>query len=121
MNPQMMGMGGDNGINLLSIIINVAFGFVIGLVLFFGFETVITYGQELAAKLISMSGYGQQMAMFGLATTAAPYIVLAPIAGMALRHLASIRTIKSFAFFAAAIVAGIAIAFFTQGYFATVL
>ena len=119
MNPQMM--GADDGINLLSIIINIAFGFVIGLVIFFGFASVIEYGQKLATNLMTLTGYGQQVAMFGLATTAAPYVVLAPIAGMALRQLASVRSIKSFVFFAVAVLVGIAIAFLTQGYFSTVI
>ncbi len=111
----MMGMQ-ESETNLLSILINVAFGFVIGLVVFFGIQPVLTYGSKLAADLIKISGYGAQMSMFGLATTAAPFVVLAPIGGMVLKQLSSVRSIKSFAFFAGSVLAGIAIAFLSQGY-----
>jgi hypothetical protein len=120
MNP-MMGMGGDNGINLLSIIINIIFGFVAGLMLFLGVQEVLTYGSKLASDLIKLSGYGQQMAMFGLATTAAPYIVLAPVAGLVLKQLTAVRSIKTFAFFVGAVLLGLAAAFFSQGYFSTLI
>jgi hypothetical protein len=108
----------DQGTNLLSILINVAFGFVGGLMVFIGSGEVIAYGSKLATKLIERSGYGRQMAMFGFATSAAPYIVLAPIAGIVAKQLSSVRSLKDFAYFAGAIIAGLAIAFFGQGYFA---
>jgi hypothetical protein len=108
--------GNGRGTNLFSIIINIAFGFALGLILFLGFQDVIDYGSKLASEIIKMTGYGQQMAMFGLATTAAPYVVLAPIAGMAVKQLTAVRSLKSFAFFAAAVIVGLAAAFFAQGY-----
>jgi hypothetical protein len=120
MNP-MMAMGMDEGTNLLSILINIAFGFVAGLMIFIGFQDVITYGSKLAAEIIKMTGYGQQMAAFGFATTAAPYVVLTPIAGMAVKQLASVRSLKSFAYFAAAVALGVAVAFFAQGYVASMM
>jgi hypothetical protein len=119
MNPQSLGMGQDQGINLLGILINIAFGFIGGLILFLGFSEVVTYGSKLATELIKLTGYGQQMAMFGVATSAAPYIVIAPIAGLTLKQLASVRSIKTFAFFVAAVLVGLAVAFVTQGYFHT--
>ena len=107
----------DQGTNLLSILINIAFGFVGGLMVFVGSGEVIAYGSKLATKLIERSGYGRQMAMFGFATSAAPYIVLAPIAGIVAKQLSSVRSLKDFAYFAGAIIAGFAIAFFGQGNF----
>jgi len=120
-NMNAMGMGqqpADQGTNLLSILINVAFGFVGGLMVFIGSGEVIAYGSKLATKLIERSGYGRQVAMFGFATSAAPYIVLAPIAGIVAKQLSSVRSLKDFVYFAGAIIAGFAIAFFGQGYFA---
>ncbi|MBX4192057.1 hypothetical protein KW798_01050 [Candidatus Parcubacteria bacterium] len=117
MNP----FGEQEGTNLFSILINIAFGFVAGLVVFIGFAEVVAYGSKLAADLIKMSGYGQQMAAFGFATTAAPYIVLAPLAGIVVKQLTSVRSIKSFLYFAAAIAVGFAVAYFTAGYFHTLM
>jgi hypothetical protein len=108
-------MGQDDGLNLYSVILNIAFGFVIGLVIFAGFEAVIAYGSELATKLLKLTGYGQQMAAFGFATSAAPYIVLGPLAALVVKQLTSVRSIKSFAFFAGAVVIGILATFFTHG------
>lgn len=108
-------MGADDGLNLLTILINIAFGFVGGLMLFVGFGEVITYGSKLATQLIKVSGYGQQMSQFGFATTAAPYVVLAPIVGMVGKQLSSVRSLKGFAYFIAAVVVGIAVAFLTKG------
>jgi hypothetical protein len=110
-------MGQESGTNLLSILVDVAFGFVAGLIIFFGFQPVIEYGSKLAEQLFNMTPQGAQMAQFGMAATYAPYVILAPIGGLVLKELASVRSIKSFAIFAAAILAGLAIAFFTQGYF----
>ena len=107
--------GQSQGPNLLSIITDVAFGFVGGLMLFVGFSEVITYGSKLAMQLIKTTGYGQQMAMFGGAATAAPYIVLAPLAGIVGKQLSAVRSIKGFAYFAAAVLVGVALAFFTKG------
>lgn len=107
----------EQGTSLLSILINLAFGFVAGLMLLLGPKEVIAYGSTLASDLLKLSGYGQQMAAFGFATTAAPYIVLAPIVGMVARQLSSVRSLRSFAFFAAAVLAGGIAAFFAQGYF----
>lgn len=115
----MMGMG--EGTNLLSILINIAFGFVAGLMLFLGVSEVIEYGSRLAAQLLELSGYGQQMAAFGLATTAAPYIVLAPIAGLVVKQLTSVRSFKGFAYFIVAVLVGVAGAYFAQGYAASTL
>src|SRR4051812_6275199 len=92
-NPMMGAMGTqEQGPNLLSILINLAFGFIAGLMLFLGFQHVIAYGSKLASDLIKLSGYGQQMAAFGVATTAAPFVVIAPIAGMFAKQLASVRS-----------------------------
>jgi len=44
---------------------------------FLGFQEVLAYGSKLAMQVISLTGIGQQMAAFGFATTAAPYVVLA--------------------------------------------
>jgi hypothetical protein len=115
MMPQMPGsMGQSQGTNLLSIIINIIFGFVVGLIVFLGFKDVISYGSKLAGDLISLTGYGKQMSAFGFATTALPYVVLAPLAGMVARQLSSVRTLKSFGYFALALAIGFVIAFFHE-------
>lgn len=106
MNPLAM-MGGDDGINLYSICLNVVFGFVVGLVIYAGFEAVIAYGSKLATAVLKLTGYGQQMAAFGLATSAAPYIVLGPIAALVVKQLTSVRSLKSFVFFAGAMIVGV--------------
>ena len=120
-NPMMATPGGfgqdAQGTNLLSILINVTFGFVLGLMIFIGPGEVIAYGSKLAGNLMGLTGYGQQMAAFDFAATAAPYIVLAPIVGMVLKQLSSVRSLKSFAYFAVAVIAGCAGAYFSQGYF----
>lgn len=113
MNP----FGEQEGTNLFSILVHIAFGFVLGLVIFIGFKEVIDCGSKLASDLLKMTGYGQQMAAFGLATTAAPYVILTPLAGLVVKQLTAVRTLKSFAYFAVAILLGLAVAFFTQGYF----
>jgi hypothetical protein len=118
MNP-MIGVGGEN--SLLSILINLAFGFVAGLMVFIGFSEVLAFGTTLAEQLLALSGYGQQMAAFGIATTAAPYVILAPIAGMVVKQLAGVRSLKSFAFFAAAVLVGVAAAYFSQGYIVSLI
>ena len=112
MNPLENMMGGDDGLNLYSIIINVAFGFVLGLIVFVGFGEVLTYGAKLAGDLIKLSGYGQQMTAFGIATTAAPYVVLAPLGALVAKQLSSVRSVKGFAFFAAAVLVGMVGAYF---------
>lgn len=114
-------MNGGSETNLLSILINIAFGFVAGLMFFLGVKEVLEYGSELAAQLIKLSGYGQQMAAFGFATTAAPFVVLAPLGGMVLKQLSSVNSFKSFLYFAIALGAGVGIAFLGQGYFATLI
>jgi hypothetical protein len=118
MNPLM---GGDDGINLFSIILNIVFGFIGGLMIFIGATEVIAYGSTLAEQLIKVSGYGKQMASFGFATSAAPYVVLAPIGGLVVRQLTSIRTLKSFAFFAGAVLLGLALAYVSKGYVLTAM
>ena len=120
--PMPGGSGaGSEGANLLSILINVAFGLVAGLMVFLGPKEVIAYGSKLAADLIKLSGYGQQMAAFGFATTAAPYIVLAPIAGMVAKQLSSVRSLKGFLYFAIAVIVGFVVSYFSYGYIATLL
>lgn len=121
MNPMMPNaFASPDETNLLSILINIAFGFVAGLMLFFGPKEVIEYGSKLAGEIIKLSGYnGGQMAAYGFATMAAPYIILAPLGGMVVRQLSSVRTLKSFAYFVVAVIAGLAGAFFSQGYFST--
>jgi len=125
LNPQMQammpsGMQGG-GTNLWSIILNIAFGFVAGLMVFMGVPHVLAYGSQLASEIMKQVGYGQQMGGFGLAASAAPYIVIAPIAGLVVKELSSVRSLKSFGYFAAAVLVGFAIAFATQGYFASVM
>jgi hypothetical protein len=120
----MMGMpGGGMGqsTNLLSIIINIIFGFVIGLAVFWGLKEVIAAGKQIAENLFELSGYGKQMSSFGFATNIAPYVVLTPIVGMVVRQLTSVRSLKSFGYFAAALVAGFILAFFLQAYLKTLL
>ncbi len=116
-----MGGGAQEGSNLFSILVNVVFGFVAGLMVFIGAPEVLAYGTELAKKLFMLSGYEAQMAAFGLATTAAPYFVLAPIGGLVIRQLGSVNSLKGFLYFALAVGAGFAIAFFSQGYFAALI
>ncbi len=114
-------MGGfdQGGPNLLSILLDIAFGFVAGLMVFVGFQEVIAYGSKLAEQIFALSPMGS-MGGFGLAS-AAPYIVLAPIAGMVLKELASVRSLKSFAFFAGSVLVGFIAAFISAGYFATLM
>ncbi len=126
--PNMNSMPGPSGFgqdhsetNLLSIVINLVFGFVLGLMIFIGPKEVIAYGTKLAGDLMKLTGYGQQMAAFGFATTAAPYVVLTPIVGMVARQLSSVRSLKSFGYFAVAVIVGCAIAFFSRGYFITLI
>lgn len=103
--------------NLWSIILNIAFGFVLGLIYFFGPKEVIDYGSKLAASLMKSSGYGQQASAYGLATTAAPYIILAPLGTLVIKQLSSVRSFKSFIYFLLAVIVGLAVAYFTKGYF----
>lgn len=118
MNPFGSSMGGMNeGPNLLGILVNVAFGFVGGLMIFIGPKEVITYGTGLAQDIMELLGMNQQMSGFGFAT-AAPYIIITPITGMVVKELSAVRSLKSFAFFAAAVLTGLVIAFLTKGYFA---
>lgn len=123
MNPMMASAGGfgqdAQGTNLLSILINLAFGFVAGLMIFIGPKEVISYGSTLAGDLMKLTGYGQQMAAFGFATTAAPYIVLAPIVGMVTKQLSSVRSLKGFLYFAAAVFGGLAVSYLSYGKIAT--
>ncbi len=69
-----MGMlgGVEEGTNLFSIIVNLAFGFVGGLMLFLGPQEIIAYGSELAEKLLKLTGYGQQMAVMWAQMTGRP-------------------------------------------------
>ena len=119
--PQMPMMGVPQPTtNLLNILVDIAFGFAGGLMIFFGPMPVITYGTHLAEMLLKQTGYGSgPLASFGF--SAAPYVVLAPVGGFALKELASVRSLKGFAYFAAAVLVGIAIAFVTKGYFSTVI
>src|SRR3989338_4967932 len=125
MNPMMASAGAfgqdTQGTNLLSILINLAFGFVAGLMIFIGPKEVLAYGSKLAADLIKLSGYGQQMAAFGFATTAAPYIVLAPIVGMVAKQLSSVRSLKGFLYFAIAVFGGLVVSFLSYGRIAILL
>jgi hypothetical protein len=120
MNPfenQMAGMPGMNqSTNLFSIIINILFGFVLGLIIFLGFKEVLTYGSKLAADLMNLTGYGRQMGGFGFAASAAPYIIIAPIVGLVVKQLSSVRSLKGFGYFTLAVAIGFAIAFFMRGY-----
>ena len=120
--PQMPMMGmHQEGTNLLSVLINLAFGFVAGLMIFLGAPQVIAYGSSLAASLLKMTGQGASMAAFGGIASVAPYVVLAPIGGMVLKEIASVRSLKSFGYFAAAVFAGFVVAFASKGYFAALL
>lgn len=117
----MMGMQQESNTNLLSVLINIAFGYILGLAIFLGLHEVISYGSKLAGELIKLTGYGQQMQMFGLATSAAPYIVLAPLGGMVVKQLSSVRSLKSFAYFVLAVLAGVSAAYLTQSYVVTMM
>src|SRR5688572_21156899 len=114
-----MNLSGESETNLFSIILNILFGFVAGLMYLFGVHEVIAYGSELAAGLMKTTGYGQ-MGGFSIAT-AAPYIILAPLAGLVVKQLSSMRSIKSFLYFALAVGAGFGAAYVTQSYFATLI
>ena len=114
-----MNMSGGSETNLLSIILNIAFGFVAGLMYFFGVMEVIAYGSELAAGIMKTTGYGQ-MGGFNIAT-AAPYIILAPLAGMVAKQLSSVNSFKGFLYFALAVAAGGGVAYLTQGYFVALI
>ncbi len=121
---QMMpgGFGQDKSeTNLFSILINIIFGFILGLMFFFGPKEIISYGSKLAGELIKLTGYGQQASAFGFAKSAAPFIILAPIGGMVVKQLTSVRTLKSFGYFLGAVIVGFVIAFFMQGYFSTLI
>jgi len=118
MDPYQNAGSGDT--NLLSILMNVAFGFALGLTIFFGFKEVLAYATKLAQGLTSFFGF-DRVSGFGLAASFLPYVVLAPIAGMALKQIASVRSIKGFLYFALAIALGFVIAHYTRGYFATVI
>jgi hypothetical protein len=111
--PSMPGMPSERP-NLWSILINAAFGFVIGLMIFLGPKEVIAYGTKLAKSLLSLTGSGGQMGVYGFAS-AAPYIILAPLAGIVVKQLSAVRSIKSFLFFAGAVIVGIIIAYFAKG------
>src|SRR4051812_9501434 len=116
MNPLEMMQGAgfgpqQQGTNLLSVLLNLAFGFVLGLMIFLGPKEVIAYGSKLASDLLKLSGEGGQMASMGFAVSAAPFVVITPIAGLVAKELSSVRTLKAFGYFAAAVVAGIAVAF----------
>ncbi|MBX4198043.1 hypothetical protein KW782_01780 [Candidatus Parcubacteria bacterium] len=121
MNPFQNGMGGmpgmNQGTNLLNIITNLAFGFVIGLMVFFGPKDVIDYGTKLAGDLMGLTSYGKQFSGFGFATTALPYVILAPIGGLVVRELSRIKSLKTFGIFVLAVAIGFVIAFFTRSYF----
>lgn len=120
--PGMTGMPGmhQSETNLFSILVNMAFGFVAGLMVFLGPKEVLEYGSVLATEVIKATGYGSQLAQFGI-TTAAPYVVLAPLGGLVVKELSSVRSVKGFLYFGAAVFAGFAIAFIAQGYFATLI
>ena len=124
MDPAMMpsgfGQSNERG-NLLSILIDIAFGFVLGLMIFVGPKEVIAYGSKLAGDLVKIANLEQQLGVSGFATGAAPYIVLAPILGKVLSQLASVRSLKSFMYFAAAVLVGCVVAYFTQGYFSALI
>ncbi len=105
----------EQGTNLLSVLVNVAFGFVAGLMLFIGYEQVLAYGTKLANDLVRMSPQGAQMEAYGIAANYAPYVLLAPIGAIVLRELASVRSVKTFSYFAGAVLAGLVLAFLTQG------
>lgn len=114
MNPFGNMMGQSEGTNLFSILLNIAFGFVGGLMLFLGPKETIDLGTRYATQLLEMTGSGQ--GMYGFANFA-PYIIITPIAGLVVKELSSVRSIKSFAFFAGAVLIGLVIAFFTEGSF----
>lgn len=62
MDPFQSSTGSE--LNLFSILINVAFGFVAGLMLFLGFKETIDFGSKLAADVIKLTGMGQQVGPF---------------------------------------------------------
>jgi len=87
MNPLMSGMGQQKGQNLFSIIINLIFGFAIGLMVFLGFQEVLAYGSKLAIASHQSHWYATADGRVGFATTAAPYVVLAPVLGLVVKEL----------------------------------
>lgn len=107
-----------NNINLFSILVNVAFGFIGGLMLLLGPKETIDLGSNLATEAIKLTGMEQQMGSFGIAAFA-PYIVIAPIAGLVVKQLSSVRSLKSFAFFAVAVIVGLVLAYVGQDYIKT--
>lgn len=106
--------------NLWSIILNAVFGFLLGVILIFGLREVIDYGTKLAQQALKLSGYGQEFAAMGI-STAAPYVVLAPIGATVVKQLSSVRSLKSFGYFVASALAGLAIAFVMKGYLSTLI
>jgi hypothetical protein len=112
--------GESSNTNLLSILINMAFGFVAALVLFFGVKPVLLYATKIAQDVITYFGF-QSLPGYGLVTNFLPYLVLTPIIAMALRQLASVRSIRGFIYFVLAIGLGFAIAYYNHAYFVTVL
>lgn len=118
--PMMM-QKPQSDFNLLVILIDIAFGFVAGLIIFLGFTHVLSFGTKLADQLVKLSPQGAAMGMFGGATSYATYIVLVPLAGVVAKQLASVNSLKRFGYFALAILGGFAIAFLTQGYFAAMM
>ena len=107
--------------NLLAILIDIAFGFVAGLIIFLGFAHVLSFGTKLANELVKLTPQGAAMGAFGGATSYAAYVVIVPLLGLVAKQLASVNSLKRFGYFALAILAGLAIAFVTQGYFATLM
>ncbi len=108
-------MGGGTGTNLFDILVNLAFGFIGGLMLFLGPKEVIDWGSKIVTDMM-----GQRTGAMGLATFA-PYVVLAPIGGLVVKQLTNVRSLKSFAFFAVAVIVGLAAAYFSQDYFQTLM
>lgn len=110
----------NSGTNLLAVLINIIFGFVAGLVILFGVKAVLLHATKIAQDTISYFGF-QSLPGYGLVTNFLPYIVLTPIIGMALRQLASVRSIRGFIYFVLAIAVGLGLAFFGKGYLVSLI
>jgi hypothetical protein len=106
-------MYNDDRPSLLTIIVDILFGFAIGLVYFWGVKEALHYGTALANKYIAMA-LPPQAAALSIGSYV-PYVVFAPLAGFALRDVASVRSIKHFIVFIGCLAIGFAAAFFVQG------
>jgi hypothetical protein len=123
-NSMMQNAGGfsqEPRANLLSVLTDIAFGFIAGLMIFIGPKEVIEYGSKLAGDLVKLADFERQLGSSGFATSAAPYVLLAPLGGVIVRQLSSVRSFKTFTYFILAVGMGIALAYITREYFVALM